>query len=60
MLLTNKINSAILQLQSRERTLVDYLREVIKMIYEELNELDGRENCDGVSPLSYVVLDCGK
>lgn len=30
------------------------------MIYDELNELDNCTEYFGVSPTSYVVLDCGE
>lgn len=45
---------------NRGKHLVDYLREVMKMIYDKLKELDADVESNGVSPLFYVVLNCGR
>lgn len=57
MLLTNKQSRAILQLQSREGLRLTTFKEVKTMIYDKLNELAETE---GVSPLAYEVLNCGR
>lgn len=60
MLLTNKYHNAILQLQLRKGTRLTTFGEVLNMIYEILNELEEKNENYGISPLEYVVLECGK
>ena len=63
MWLTNKITSAILQLQSGKASPIDgknTFKEVFAMLYESLNELEERNELYGVSPLSYVALGCAR
>ena len=58
MLLTNKNYSDILQPKSR-----DFKQKGVNMfIYENLNEFEENEENNelAVSPLAYVVLDCGR
>lgn len=60
MLLTDKLQGAILQSQSGVRLTDLPFKEVLKMttIYDILNDLDDSRNA--VNPLTYVVLDCAR
>lgn len=53
--------SSLKRLTNRQNYFIHIYQEVLTMyIYDELNELDESVENYGVSPLSYVVLECGR
>lgn len=66
MLLTNNFFGDILRVQSEKGggkallAATKISKEVFAMIYDRLNEMEEKNEYYGISPLTYVVLDCAK